>query len=68
VEPLGQLHPRVASRDSSRRIEALERLVSFLTDYRAALREWHHGKKWVLFPAGTYEMRVTYGVACAGAG
>jgi putative transposase len=68
VEPRGRLNPRVASRDTWRRIEALGRLASFLTDYRAALKAWHEGKKSVLFPAGTYEMRVTYGVACAGAG
>lgn len=67
-ERRGQLNPRVASRDRWKRIEALGRLVGFLADYRTALREWHEGKKEVLFPAGTYEMRVTYGVACAGAG
>jgi REP element-mobilizing transposase RayT len=68
AEPRRQLNPRVASRDRWRRIEALGRLVCFLAEYRAALREWHEGKKSVLFPAGTYEMRVSYGVACAGAG
>jgi REP element-mobilizing transposase RayT len=68
AEPRGRLNPRVASRDKWRRIEALARLVGFLTDYRAALKEWHEGKKSVLFPAGTYEMRVSFGVACAGAG
>jgi putative transposase len=67
-ERRGQLNPRVASKDRWKRIEALGRLVGFLADYRTALREWHEGKKEVLFPAGTYELRVTYGVACAGAG
>jgi REP element-mobilizing transposase RayT len=68
LERRGQLNPRVASRDTWKRIEALGRLASFLAEYRTALREWHAGRKSVLFPAGTYEMRVTYGVACAGAG
>jgi len=68
TEPPRQLNPRVASSDRRRRIEALGRLVNFLAEYRSALREWHGGNKSVLFPSGTYEMRVTYGVACAGAG
>jgi putative transposase len=68
AERRGQLNPRVAARDQWRRIEALGRLVEFLADYRAALRAWRGGEKSVLFPAGTYEMRVSYGAACAGAG
>ncbi len=67
-EPLGQLNPRVAGRDKWKRIERLTRLVGFLTDYRAALREWRAGKRDTLFPAGTYLMRVAWGAACAGAG
>jgi putative transposase len=68
TEPLRRLNPRVASRDRWKRIEALGRLVNFLTDYREALRDWHLGNKQALFPAGTYEMRVTHGAICAGAG
>ena len=68
VEELRGLNPRVASRDAGKRSEALGRLVSFLTEYRAALRAWRDGKKRVLFPTGTYLMRVAHGVACAGAG
>jgi REP element-mobilizing transposase RayT len=68
AEPRRQLNPRVASRDKWKRIEALGRLVSFLSKYRNALREWRQGNKDVLFPAGTYEMRVSYGAVCAGAG
>ncbi len=68
VEPLGQLNPRVATRDKWKRIEALGRLVSFLSAYRQALSEWREGKRDAVFPAGTYLMRVACGVACAGAG
>jgi putative transposase len=68
VEPRPKLNPRVAARDNWKRIEALRRLVSFLADYRAALQEWHQGRTRVLFPAGTYQMRVAFGVACAGLG
>jgi hypothetical protein len=68
VEPRRQLNPRVAARDRWKRIEALGRLVSFLADYRTAWREWHQGRRSVIFPAGTYQMRIAHGAACAGAG
>jgi REP element-mobilizing transposase RayT len=68
VEPLGQINPRIAAKDKWKRIEALGRLVSFLSDYRQALREWREGHREVAFPAGTYQMRVACGVVCAGAG
>ena len=67
-EPLMQLNPRVAARDAGRRTERLARLVTFLADYRMALREWRKGNRSFIFPAGTYLMRVACGVACAGAG
>jgi hypothetical protein len=67
-EPLGRLHPRVAARDSGKRVAALERLVGFLADYRSALCEWRQGKRSTVFPAGTYLMRIACGVNCAGAG
>jgi REP element-mobilizing transposase RayT len=65
---LRQLSPRVAARDKWKRIEALGNLLSFLDSYRRALGAWREGKYGVLFPAGTYLMRVMHGVACAGAG
>jgi putative transposase len=67
-EPLGQLNPRVAARDKWKRIEALGRLVTFLADYRTALRDWRAGRRSAVFPPGTYLMRVACGVACAPAG
>ncbi len=66
-EPRRGLSPRVAARDKWKRIEALKRLASFVSDYREALRAWRAGRE-VPFPAGTYLMRVAHGVACAGAG
>jgi REP element-mobilizing transposase RayT len=62
------IRPRVACRDKWRRIEALQRLASFIEDYRQALRAWRRGQAGVVFPAGTYLVRVTHGVACAPAG
>ena len=68
LEPQRRLNPRVAARDKWKRIEVLGRLVAFLAAYREALHEWREGNLSVLFPAGTYLMRVMHGVACAGAG
>jgi REP element-mobilizing transposase RayT len=59
------LAPRVACRDRWKRIEALGRLVAFLRDYGQALRAWRAGARSVVFPAGTYLMRLMHGVACA---
>jgi len=66
--PRRGLNPRVAARDRWRRIEALGRLVSFLDDYREALKKLRSGIRDVVFPTGTYQLRVSFGVACAGAG
>lgn len=62
------LNPRVAAADKQTRKALLERLLAFTRAYREAWLEWAEGKRKVLFPAGTYLMRVLYGVACAGAG
>jgi REP element-mobilizing transposase RayT len=59
------LRPRVAARDKWKRIEVLGRLVAFLDGYRVALRERRAGRRDVVFPAGTYLLRVAHGVPCA---
>jgi REP element-mobilizing transposase RayT len=64
-EPRFQLSPRVAARDKWRRIELLQQLKRFLSDYSEALRLWREGKVDPVFPHGTYLMRVAHGVACA---
>lgn len=66
--PRRGLNPRVAARDRWRRMEALGRLRSFLDEYREALEKLRSGIHDAVFPAGTYRLRVSYGVACAGAG
>ncbi|ACL67450.1 conserved hypothetical protein [Anaeromyxobacter dehalogenans 2CP-1] len=66
-EPRRALNPRIASRDKWRRIEALGRLLEFLQDYRTALRAWKNGMRAVVFPAGTYGMRIGHDVVCAAA-
>lgn len=64
-EPRRQLSPRIAARDKWRRIEALSRLKEFLGAYRVAWSERRSGRRDVVFPAGTYQLRVEHGVACA---
>jgi putative transposase len=64
-EPRRQLNPRVSAKDESKRIEAITRLVSFLHEYRAAWKARRAGVLEVIFPAGTYQLRVEHGVRCA---
>ena len=64
-EPRRGLRPRIASRDKWRRIEAIGRLRTFLAEYREAWRAFKAGARAVVFPEGTYWMRVACGVACA---
>jgi putative transposase len=67
-EARGKLRPRVGCRDKWRRVEALGRLRSFLEGYREAWEEFRRGYREVLFPAGTYWMRVVQGVRCEAPG
>ena len=70
-EPLGKLNPRVAAGERSVRIAAISRLRAFLHDYREALdrylsylaRDIERARE-VVFPAGTYLMRVRHSVQC----
>jgi REP element-mobilizing transposase RayT len=66
-EPRRQLSPRLACRDKWKRIEALQRLVEFRRAYAEALASWRAGVRGVLFPAGTWLMRVLHGVPCTAA-
>jgi len=70
-EPRRNLNPRVACRDKWKRIAALQANQQFLKDYRAALKEFCERVKRksrdaleVIFPRGTYWMRVHHGVRC----
>jgi hypothetical protein len=46
----------------------LASLAEFLRSYREAFEAWREGVRDVVFPAGTYLMRVLHGAPCAGAG
>ncbi|HSD18747.1 MAG TPA: hypothetical protein VLC54_01825 [Anaeromyxobacter sp.] len=63
-EPRRKLNPRVAARDKWKRIEALGRLAEFIEAYRAAWTRLKAGIRDVLFPAGTYWLRVAHGARC----
>jgi hypothetical protein len=64
-EPRRTLKPRVACRNKWRRIEVLLRVREFPRAHRRALEAWKAGIRDVLFPAGTWAMRVFYGARCA---
>ena len=64
-EPRRQLNPRVAGRSKWARIEAIQRLKSFIDDYRQAWSAFRRGDRAALFPHGTYWMRRYAGVTCA---
>jgi REP element-mobilizing transposase RayT len=64
IERRRKLSPRIAARDKWKRVEALGRLVEFLRAYREAWTSWRQGRRGVLFPAGTYLLRVAHGVPC----
>lgn len=64
-EPRRELNPRVAALDKWKRIEALTRLVDFLKAYRDAWAARRAGVPGVVFPAGTYLLRILHGVPCA---
>jgi putative transposase len=64
-EPRRGLRPRVAAVDKWKRIEAVGKLKAFLVAYREAWCAFASGVRDVVFPEGTYWMRVAHGVRCA---
>jgi len=67
-QPRRGLNPRVAARDPEKRIGLLAALAAFLDRYRTALRARRAGVPRVVFPDGTYQLRIAHGVPCAAAG
>ncbi|MFH2007045.1 MAG: transposase [bacterium] len=63
-EPRRRLNPRIACKDTGLRIAAIERLKAFQNDYREAFRKWKAGNRRVVFPYGTYQLRVQAAVRC----
>jgi putative transposase len=67
-EKRGKLHPTVATRDKARRLEELSRICEFLARYRTARAAFLRGIRDIVFPAGTYWLRVSCAVACEATG
>jgi len=67
-EPRRRLRPALAARDKHARIQALALLVAFRRAYREAWVAFRRGVPDVLFPPGTYLLRVLHGVPCAAPG
>jgi putative transposase len=57
--------PRIAAKSAPARIEAIRRMVEFVRSYRTAWLEWRSGNRAVVFPLGTYALRIYARVACA---
>jgi len=62
--PRSKLNPRVVCKDSTRRVAALRALKAFYQAYREAFLAYRNGDKNVLFPRGTFWMRVHASVRC----
>ena len=63
--PRRNMSPRVAEKNTWRRVDALHRLGAFLDRYRVALTMWRAGFRDVVFPAGTYALKHNAGVRVA---
>ncbi|BDG09230.1 transposase [Anaeromyxobacter paludicola] len=67
-EPRRKLSPRFAAADPVKRVEAISRWRTFLDGYRRALASWRSGVRNVLFPPGTYQLRLEHRAPCAAPG
>jgi putative transposase len=59
-----KLNPRVAAANPSIRVAALRALQQFVAQYRNAWCAWREGKRDVVFPLGTYALRVHTRARC----
>ena len=62
-EPVGT-KPVVATKNPEWRQRWFERLREFHDSYEEALRRYRQGEHDTVFPEGTYQMRVLFGVRC----
>lgn len=62
---LGEFRPRAAASSKPILKATLKVLDAFLLAYKAALQAYCKGDEETVFPAGTYKMRVLFGVQCA---
>lgn len=59
------LNPRIAAKNPASRLDAITKLRDFVRSYREAWSRWKQGVRDVLFPAGTYYLRIHASVPCA---
>ena len=59
-----EFNPRIACKRKWPRIAAIKELQTFRKEYRESLAKYRAGNHDVIFPAGTYWMRVHLGVRC----
>jgi REP element-mobilizing transposase RayT len=64
AEPRRNLRPQFACGDAEQRKEAIEQRKTFVARYRTALAKLRDGVRDVVFPAGTYLLRVRGLVCC----
>jgi len=63
-EPRRVMNPRIAARDVAVRVAAIAARQDFQAEYRESRRVRLAGNHDVLFPAGTWLMRIRYGARC----
>ena len=61
-----EVTPEVAAKNKWERIAALQQNTEFQIAYRDAYVQWRNGDHDVVFPYGTYKMRVFHGAKCRG--
>ncbi len=61
-----RIKPNVAAKNKWERIAALQQNTEFQIAYRDAYVQWRNGDHDVVFPYGTYKMRVFHGAKCRG--
>jgi hypothetical protein len=59
--------PRIAAKSTPARVNAIRRMLEFVAAYRAAWLRWRDGDRAVVFPLGTYALRIHAAVLCADA-
>jgi hypothetical protein len=63
-EPRRGINPRAAGKDTAVRVGAIRTWLDFLAEYRDAWRRYRDGDHAVVFPYGTWLMRVRHRAAC----
>jgi hypothetical protein len=58
---------RLATPVENRQVNAIRRMLELVATYRAAWLRWREGDRSVVFPLGTYALRIHAAVRCADA-